>query len=695
MSFPITDTPVLIDPVLASRAAGWTGATSNTKNIAFKFLFVVGSNLYGVLSSGDPLSSLGGVFKSTDGGATWTQQDSVNRPLNGFHLLAELDEITGIIYLCYDGVADLHYRINTFDTNTDTYGSVVTSGFTWAVGSTNAELLRQSMGDIYVYYISGSTLVYEKFSTGAWSGSQVTVSSIYNTTILSYAVDAADRMHLLVGPIVTQKRVAYIPIDATGSVGSAVIVYSNGFSIGIAGSGNGVILNGDTICFPYVTGASENDVRVFFGTPLNAPVWTDEAVATVSDRAIINDLQLDGSNNLVSFYTQYNQSGGDPDQLWMNTRTSGVWGTPELVYDLIDNPPPTNGFDPFNNYIHSLNAALFDGRWVFITAAEANPDSGPDRELCAGYFLAESPATVQTLQLNKTVIGGSAVASDFTLTATGPDTLTGAGPQVGPTEVNAGTYELSEDGPSGYEAGAWDCGGATMPTASSVTVPEGGTVVCSITNTHQTLQLVVNISGGTAVPGDVTTTATGPTTITGAGGVGPSSVPTGTFALTSTPLSNYTASSYVCVGGDQSGNNETINPGDMAVCTITYTLIALAVGCPVISNGRVGIPFEALIVVTGGVPPYSFAIIAGTLGPGLTLDTVTGVITGTPTSSGTFSYTVQVTDSADTVVTTTCQISIAAHCPIVLPSTDSCGVTLPAADSCPVTLPQDTCTCPD
>ena len=33
--------------------AGWTGATSNTPNVAFDFLFVVGSNLYGVLVSGN------------------------------------------------------------------------------------------------------------------------------------------------------------------------------------------------------------------------------------------------------------------------------------------------------------------------------------------------------------------------------------------------------------------------------------------------------------------------------------------------------------------------------------------------------------------------------------------------------------------------------------------------------------------
>src|SRR6185369_13798676 len=101
--------------------------------------------------------------------------------------------------------------------------------------------------------------------------------------------------------------------------------------------------------------------------------------------------------------------------------------------------------------------------------------------------------------------------------------------------------------------------------------------------------------------------------------------------------------------------------------------------------------------VTGGTPPYTFALIAGVLPPGLTLNTSTGEISGTPTASGTFSYTIQVTDSEGVPVTvsTTCQIVISTHCPIVLPSTDTCPTSLPSTDTCPTVLPQDTCTCPN
>lgn len=79
---------------------------------------------------------------------------------------------------------------------------------------------------------------------------------------------------------------------------------------------------------------------------------------------------------------------------------------------------------------------------------------------------------------------------------------------------------------------------------------------------------------------------------------------------------------------------------------------SLTIGCPAItvnpataSNGFVGTTYSQTFTATGGAGPYSFTRVTGTLPPGLTLATG-GALTGTPTTAGTFTFTVQATDAA-------------------------------------------------
>jgi len=63
-----------------------------------------------------------------------------------------------------------------------------------------------------------------------------------------------------------------------------------------------------------------------------------------------------------------------------------------------------------------------------------------------------------------------------------------------------------------------------------------------------------------------------------------------------------------------------------------------------LSNGVVGIAYKQLLVVSGGLPPYTWTINAGQLPPGPSLST-DGIISGTPTTLGQFNFTAKVTDS--------------------------------------------------
>ena len=65
-----------------------------------------------------------------------------------------------------------------------------------------------------------------------------------------------------------------------------------------------------------------------------------------------------------------------------------------------------------------------------------------------------------------------------------------------------------------------------------------------------------------------------------------------------------------------------------------------------------GVAYHSTVVASGGTGAYQFAIIGGTLPDGLALNPSNGAISGTPNADGTFSFTVQVTDSAGAMATT-------------------------------------------
>ena len=76
------------------------------------------------------------------------------------------------------------------------------------------------------------------------------------------------------------------------------------------------------------------------------------------------------------------------------------------------------------------------------------------------------------------------------------------------------------------------------------------------------------------------------------------------------------------------------------------------------TSGEVGVAFNSgAMTVTGGTAPYTFSVV-GTLPAGLTLNTSTGAVTGTPTASGSFS--IKVTDKNGVAATGTCAITIIA-----------------------------------
>ncbi|GIU76349.1 MAG: hypothetical protein KatS3mg004_3436 [Bryobacteraceae bacterium] len=70
---------------------------------------------------------------------------------------------------------------------------------------------------------------------------------------------------------------------------------------------------------------------------------------------------------------------------------------------------------------------------------------------------------------------------------------------------------------------------------------------------------------------------------------------------------------------------------------------------PVISpaslpDGLVGVPYSATLSASNATPPFSWSVVSGALPPGLSLNSSTGSISGTPSQPGNFSFLVRLTD---------------------------------------------------
>jgi Putative Ig domain/FecR protein len=95
----------------------------------------------------------------------------------------------------------------------------------------------------------------------------------------------------------------------------------------------------------------------------------------------------------------------------------------------------------------------------------------------------------------------------------------------------------------------------------------------------------------------------------------------------------------------------TDNTGGVGAAPVAYTLTIDPPPTPMTFNNpsplfpsMVGASYADYITVSGGMYPYGFTVSAGTLPPGLALDQNSGQISGTPTTAGTYSATIQVTD---------------------------------------------------
>lgn len=163
---------------------------------------------------------------------------------------------------------------------------------------------------------------------------------------------------------------------------------------------------------------------------------------------------------------------------------------------------------------------------------------------------------------------------------------------------------------------------------------------------------------------------TGPITwsiVSGALPPGLASNTIGTYGVaygTPTTAGSFTFTAQVTDGHSVATRSFTIN---VSVATLAFTSNTMP-------SGSVGRAYSQVLPVTGGTPPYTATVTGGSLPPGLALSSV-GVLSGTPSSAGSFTFTVKVTDSSAPAQSVTQTLTMAVNSLFITTTALPSGIT--------------------
>lgn len=293
----------------------------------------------------------------------------------------------------------------------------------------------------------------------------------------------------------------------------------------------------------------------------------------------------------------------------------------------------TTAANTISNWYCMPNVTIRNGDVISFWTRKSAPDTYPDR--------LELRMSTNGASTNVGPLGNATAVGDFTtlLTSVNPALVTGVYPTVwtlytvtisglpAPTSGRfAFRYFVTNGGPSGANSDYIGIDNVvyTPYVCPTLTVSPGGTLAAGTTGVIYSQNLSQTGALGT------------PTFSVIAGSLPPGLTMSTAGVISGTPT---TPGTY----------NFTTQVADNSGCTGSQAM-TIVVSCPTvnitpgsITTPTVGTSYNQTLIGSGGSGPYSFSVTSGSLPAGLTLSTG-GVISGTPTSSGVYGFTVTATD---------------------------------------------------
>lgn len=330
------------------------------------------------------------VIKSSDEGVTWATVDQTNYPTS---LNADIgadvvfDDVNGVLHFLSKTASAFYCK---FDMNGG--GGVGTWGTatTLATNSVRSKLGLRINGDLLAVLnggVNNGPLQYSVISGGVFSAAATLVAAggagvaFYPVGLLVGTNGVAHVFYQRAAASSTQ--LWYVSIDASNVIGTPALAAVVPFASGANGIplqiGQGAIWN-DRLLWGLIksSGSGLNEVTLYEGTPVSAPVWTVKSVTTLPFTNTFSSLQVfvvPAGITQVQLFWMSNRGNDTVKQLQYASYGGTTFGSPIVAWDALTNP--CAGDPDGTDDLTTFSVGTVDGDYEVLASEYCDPSFNP------------------------------------------------------------------------------------------------------------------------------------------------------------------------------------------------------------------------------------------------------------------------------------------------------------------------------